>query len=171
MKQVLVVCSANICRSPMVAGLLTQRLDTWGFGGEVLVRSAGTYADPGHSAWGLVRELLSARGIDLSRHRSQAVSSEMVSVADLILVMEEGHRQSIFYLAPRALRKVFLLSELAGESEPLPDVMGQSLLEVQAACNRAEQWLIAGWDQIMTRLALTDVSNATQFTSTHSHNE
>jgi protein-tyrosine-phosphatase len=171
MKQVLVVCSANICRSPMVAGLLTHRLDTSGFGGEVLVRSAGTYADAGHSAWGPVRELLGARGIDLSRHRSQAVSSEMVSAAELIVVMEECHRQSIFYLAPRALRKVFLLSELAGESEPLPDVMGHPVPEVHAACDRAEQWLIAGWDQIVTRLALTAVPKATQVTSTHSHDE
>jgi protein-tyrosine phosphatase len=160
MKQILIVCTANICRSPMVAGLLAQRLDAAGLSDQVLVRSAGTYAEPGRPAWETVRGLMAARGIDLQRHRSQPISSEMVQAAALIIVMEEQHRQSIFYLVPRALRNVFLLSELAGESEPLTDVMGHSLPEVDTACDCAEEWLAAGWEKIVEKLALVKTGAA-----------
>jgi protein-tyrosine-phosphatase len=98
---------------------------------------------------------MAARGIDLLRHRSQPVSYEMVQASDLIIVMEEKHRQSLFYLEPRALRKVFLLSEMAGDSDPLLDVMGRPLPEVRRACDQAEQWLVDGWHQVLSRLALT----------------
>lgn len=154
MKEVLVVCTANVCRSPMVAGLLTQRFDAEGLGNLVIVRSAGVYAESGKSIWAPMREQMAGRGMDLQRHRSQPVSSEMVRTADLIIVMEEGHRQSIFYLNPSAVRKAFLLSELAGEAEPLIDVMGGTAQDVSAACDKAEQWLADGWSQILTRLGL-----------------
>lgn len=162
MKQILVVCTANICRSPVVAGLLQQHLDGAGLDTTILVRSAGTYARPGKPVWEPICALMAERRIDLQRHRSQPISSEMVQAADLIVVMEESHRQSVFYLDPRALRKAFLLSELAGESDPLPDVMGHPLPEVRQVCDIAAQWVEQGWGQILTRLALSDfVANGT----------
>lgn len=159
MKQVLIVCTANICRSPMVAELLTQRLDTAGLGDQVMVRSAGTFAQAGKPAWEPVRELMAARGVDLQRHRSQPVSYDMVQSVDLIIVMEERHRQSIFYLEPRALHKVFLLSEMAGDADPLWDVMGRPIEEVSQVCDQAESWLAAGWDQLLTRLSLVEIAS------------
>lgn len=156
MKYVLIVCTANVCRSPMVAGLLTHRLDAVGWGDQVVVRSAGIFAEAGRPAWRPISELMVERGIDLGRHRSQPISVEMAMGADLIIVMEEVHRQSIFYLAPRALHKVFLLGELAGDAEPLADVMGRPLQEVAAACEKAEKWLEEGWDQITARLGLPE---------------
>jgi protein-tyrosine-phosphatase len=162
MKQVLIVCTANICRSPMVAGLLTQCLDAAGLGDQVIVRSAGTYAEPGKPAWPPVGELMAQYGVDLQRHRSQPISSEMVEAADLIIVMEEGQRQSIFYLAPRALPKVFLLSELAGDADPLADVMGQPIQAVHQARDQAKQWLADGWDRLLARLALVETVTNTR---------
>jgi protein-tyrosine phosphatase len=143
----------------MVAGLLTQRLDAAGLGNQVIVRSAGTYAESGKPAWAPMRELMAARGVDLQRHRSQPVSSDMVQSADLIIVMEERQRQSIFYLEPRVLHKVFLLSEMAGDADPLWDVMGQPLEEVCEACDQAEAWLAAGWTQLLARLSLVEVAS------------
>lgn len=154
MKHVLIVCTANVCRSPMVAGLLSKQLDAAGFGDQVMVRSAGVYAEPGKPVWRPIGELMVERGIDLSRHRSQPVSSEMALAANLIIVMEEAHRQSIFYLSPRSLHKTFLLGELAGDGEPLADVMGHPLQEVITACDKAEKWLESGRDQIMALLGV-----------------
>lgn len=142
----------------MVAGLLTRRLDAAGLGDQVLVRSAGTYAESGKPAWAPVRELMAARGVDLQRHRSQPISYDMVQTADLIIVMEEQQRQSIFYLEPRVLPRVYLLSEMAGDADPLRDVMGRPLEEVRRVCDRAEYWLAAGWDQLLARLALVEAA-------------
>lgn len=142
----------------MVAGLLIQRLHAAGLGDQVLVRSAGTYAEPGKPAWGAIGDVMAERGVDLHLHRSQPLSSEMVQVADLIIAMEEGHRQSIFYLVPRALRNVFLLSELSGDTDPYPDIMGHPLPEVRAACDLADQWLAAGWEQLLARLSIVEAT-------------
>lgn len=155
MKQILFVCTANICRSPVVAALAAQRFDAAGLGDEVLVRSAGVYAQPGKPVWEPLRLLMAARGVDLQRHRSQPVSLDILQSAALIVVMEEAHRQSLFYLEPRVLRKVLLLSELAGEFGELHDMMGRPVPEVEQICRQAEQWLEAGWDQILERLAIT----------------
>ncbi len=154
MKVILVVCTANVCRSPMVAGLLTQRFEAAGLGDLVMVRSAGVYAEPGKPVWAPIREQMATRGVDLLRHRSQPVSTEMVQAADLIIVMEESQRQSIFYLVPSAVRKAFLLSEFAGEAEPLLDVMGHPAPEVSAACDQAAAWLAGGWSEMVARLGL-----------------
>jgi protein-tyrosine phosphatase len=157
MKQILVVCTANICRSPLIAGILDEHLGANGLNDVVTVRSAGIYAQAGNPVWGPIGELMAERGIDLHRHRSQPITSEMALAADLIIVMEEGQRQSIFYLEPRALRKVVLLSELSGEAEPFSDLMGRPLPELAAACSRAEEWLITGWNQITSRLDILGV--------------
>jgi protein-tyrosine phosphatase len=158
MKHVLIVCTGNIARSPIAAGLLTQRLEAAGLGDKVLVRTAGVYAEPGAPVWGPIQNVMDERGVDLQRHRSQAVSSAMVQEADLIIVMEEEHRKSIFYIAPLALRKVFLVSELAGESDPVPDVVGQSPEELRTVCQQIDQWLEDGWSQIVARLALDETT-------------
>lgn len=136
----------------MVAGIIRARLDAEGVGDEVSVRSAGTYAEPGEQAYAPVRVVMKERGIDLSRHRSQPVSTEMVQAADLIIVMEEAHRQSIFYLSPRALRKVFLLSELAGDSAPLIDAVGRPDREVRRMIDQATLWVEDGWGPLRQRI-------------------
>lgn len=159
MKQILIVCTANICRSPVVAGLITQRLDAAALGDQVMARSAGIFAESGKPAWEPVCDLMAAHGVDLQRHRSQPISYDMVQAADLIVVMEERQRQSIFYLEPRALHKVFLLSEFAGDADPLPDVMGRPIEEVRQVCDQAEFWLAAGWGQLLTRLSLVEVAS------------
>ncbi|MCB0234057.1 MAG: hypothetical protein KDH08_08530, partial [Anaerolineae bacterium] len=47
MKRVLIVCTGNICRSPMAWGLLRQRLAADGLADQVSVTSAGVYGVDG----------------------------------------------------------------------------------------------------------------------------
>jgi protein-tyrosine-phosphatase len=81
------VCTGNICRSPMAAGLLRQCLPD-DLKQRVDVTSAGTHALHGHKAHDYAITAMSEIGIDISNHRARQITREMARGADLILVME-----------------------------------------------------------------------------------
>jgi protein-tyrosine-phosphatase len=62
---VLFMCTGNICRSPMAAGLFAAH--AVGHALPCTVRSAGLLAEGEPAASGAV-EVLAARGVDLTRH-------------------------------------------------------------------------------------------------------
>lgn len=61
-----------------------------------------------------VKRVMEERGIDLSRHRSRPPVPEDLETVDLILVMEEVHRDFIRKNHPRCAGKTHLLKEYAG---------------------------------------------------------
>ena len=78
---------------------------------EITVESAGLGALVGHPAADFAVELMAERGIDISKHRAQQLTPDLVSKADLILVMESGHRQVIDENDLTARGKVHRLGE------------------------------------------------------------
>ncbi len=134
-KTILFVCTANICRSPMAAALLRERLAALGLDQEIEVHSAGVYAEAGVRASRLAVSTLAGKGVPLNGHRSQPLVPALLNEADLVLVMEESHRRSIFYLAPQHLGKVYLLSELSGGHADVADPFGGSAEDYRADCS------------------------------------
>ncbi|MBI4361740.1 MAG: low molecular weight protein arginine phosphatase [Euryarchaeota archaeon] len=119
MPRVLVVCTGNICRSPVAAALLARRASEWGL--RVAVKSAGTAPQDRvpEATRRLARELY---GLDLSGHRARGVTREMVEGSHLVLCAEEGHMEALQGLAPGACRRIFTLWGFArGEDCNLPD--------------------------------------------------
>lgn len=87
MFNVLMVCTGNICRSPMASVFLTQML-TNDLKNKVSVTSAGTHAIYGYPAEPFACQAAEYFGCRLEQHRSQTLSKEMVKDAGLVLVME-----------------------------------------------------------------------------------
>lgn len=83
----MVLCTGNICRSPMAEALLRQRLPS-----RYKVESAGIGALVGHPADPLACELMAEHGLDISAHRARQVDVKMLRDVDLILVMDQTHR-------------------------------------------------------------------------------
>ncbi|MBI2572148.1 MAG: hypothetical protein HYV63_34490 [Candidatus Schekmanbacteria bacterium] len=83
---VLVICTANRCRSPLAHGILRASC-----GAGIALRSAGVMAIPGLPPLLEVQELASANGIDVSDLRSTPLTSALVTWADHLLVMEGYH--------------------------------------------------------------------------------
>lgn len=154
MKTVLFVCTANICRSPMAAGLMRKRIAELRLEDQVRVVSAGVFAEGGHNASRFASTVLGERGIDLSQHRSQSVTVDLLRQADIVLVMEESHRKSLFYLAPQALARVFLLSEMAAEHDDIEDPFGGTIFEYRETADRLTQLIDRGIPRILKRLGV-----------------
>jgi protein-tyrosine phosphatase len=105
---VLIVCVGNICRSPMAEALLRHELRERE---EITVESAGLGAMVDWPAAEHAAELMSERGIDISSHRARQLTPELIHDADLILVMEAGHKKVIEAEDTTARGKVFRLGE------------------------------------------------------------
>ena len=109
---ILIVCTANICRSPMAAGLLHHAL---GAQPEPLkslkVVSAGLAARHGEGVSENSVIALRKVGIDISRSRSQPLSRALFDQASLVLCMTESHRAAIQVTYNPPPGKVFLFRE------------------------------------------------------------
>jgi protein-tyrosine phosphatase len=127
-KQVIVVCTGNICRSPMAAGLLTHYLDD-GPGRAIEVRSAGTNALQDYPAQEHAVEVMSRMGVDISGHRARQLTREMAGDADLILVMEMAHLWFIqrWEEIPQERLRLFLQFDPRAKSRQVADPYGGPL--------------------------------------------
>ncbi len=92
-------------------------------GCDIEVASVGTWAYFGNAATDEAVEVLRARGIDLSGHRSRALDPKELEEADVVVAMTSVHRREILHVEPRVADKLILMKELveiALEGE-LPD--------------------------------------------------
>ncbi len=87
--RLLVICTGNTCRSPMGEALLRRMLEEAGI--EAKVRSAGTHAAKGWPAHPLASSVARDAGLDLSLHRSQPLTRELLEWSDTVLCMSRGH--------------------------------------------------------------------------------
>jgi protein-tyrosine phosphatase len=154
-KTILVACTANICRSPMAAAILRRRIAELGLEEQIEVRSAGVWAQDGYEASANAVATLAARGMDLSEHRSRLLTPALLGEADLVLVMEEAHRRSLFYLAPQHLSKVYLLTEMSGKHADIADPFGGSAEGYVRTADELEKLIDAGLERILKRLSLS----------------
>jgi protein-tyrosine phosphatase len=114
MKNVLVICEGNICRSPMAEGLLRDQFPT------LAVRSAGLGALVGHPADETAVGLLEHMGVDISKHRAVQVNRQICMGADLVLVMEQQQRRRLELLYPQVRGRVRKLGEYIDRDIPDP---------------------------------------------------
>jgi protein-tyrosine phosphatase len=105
--QVLVVCTANIARSPLAEVMLAAALAA----PDLRFASAGVQAREGDPAAREGLALGAERGLDLSGHRSTPVSDEVLRGADLVLTMTEKHRDHCASMVPGAAERTFTLRE------------------------------------------------------------
>ncbi len=130
-KDILAICTGNICRSPMAEGILRALLT-----GEpaAKVSSAGTHALIGNSAADFAIIAAAERGIDISGHRARMIGEEIIRGSS-ILCMELSQVEWVLEIDPSAITKTFNLAEFAGSGRKLKqiaDPYGCSLREYRS---------------------------------------
>jgi protein-tyrosine phosphatase len=122
---ILVVCTANLCRSPIAQFLLASAIgghpalaETW------RIESAGTHAAPGSPMHPLADAVLTERGVPHAPFRSRPLTAEAVAAADLVLTATREHRRRVVELAPSAVRRAFTLREFGRLAAVLPGTAG-----------------------------------------------
>lgn len=116
-KHILVVCTGNICRSPVAEAMLRRHLPGRH------IHSAGLGALVDHGVEPTARELAEADGLEVSAHRARQLTREMLAEAELVLVMSDGQRRAVGELAPEALGKTMPLGKWLdnGRGRDIPD--------------------------------------------------
>ena len=115
--RILVVCTGNICRSPMAAALLTHRLRER-LGGDVAdrhfaVSSAGTYGLAGHPIEAAALRVLASYGVEPEAFAAREMAADHVEEADLVLCATREHRTAVVTIVPAAAGRTFTLREFA----------------------------------------------------------
>ena len=122
----LFVCTGNSCRSPMAEGMFhkylaeklrcdVDHLDEMGY----KVGSAGVMDMTGLPASVEAVAACAAKGIDISAHRSRALSRELVEESDFIFAMCLSHRERVVTLSPEAASRCVLLAEGKDIADPI----------------------------------------------------
>ena len=146
MNSVLFICSANICRSPMAMGLLRSMVedasDQW------KIESAGVWDMGGQQVAANTLLVLQERGIDLSDYSSRTVTGTMLSGFNLVLVMEDNHKEVLKLAFPEYSDRIYMLSEMVGEFFDIVDPIGRSLADFEETVLEMERILTEGFKKI-----------------------
>ncbi len=143
-ERVLFVCSGNICRSAYGAVKFEQLLKDRNL--SMRIASAGTLRLVGRSAAPEMIETAQERGLDLTQHRSSALSKPLIDAADVIFAMEHGHKLEIMRICPDSEQRIVLLGQCLPEPkleilDPMghtPEIYREVATEIDIAL---ENWL------------------------------
>jgi protein-tyrosine-phosphatase len=148
MARILVVCTANICRSPVAAALLRDRLRQRGLT-DWTVGSAGTWAMVARPASRYSVDVMGRHGFDIGDHRSTMIEEQHLREADLALTMEDGHAEALRAEFPAQAHKVYMLSEMIGRAFNVPDPYGGPVEEYQRMYDGLVELIDAGLERII----------------------
>jgi len=132
----------------MAMALMRKHVHDLGLEEEWRVDSAGTWATESIGATDLAIEAMQEQGLSLVEHRSRKVTQEMMLAYDLILVMVSHHKEALKVEFPDQAHKVFLMSEMIGDSYDIDDPIGKPMEDYRNTAEMIERIIKEGWGKI-----------------------
>ncbi len=161
MPSILIVCTANQCRSPLGEALLQRSLTTEYPKQAWQVQSAGTWASNGRPAHPDMRTAAAEAGLNLNDHRARNVDSIDLESYDLILTMEQSQKEALQIEFPRVRSRVYLLSEMLGITYDVPDPIGGPLDDYRATVRELDRLFKLSLPRIAQLAMAATTANAT----------
>ncbi len=121
--KLLIVCTGNTCRSPMAEGIAKKIAQEKGLE-NFAISSAGTGTADGFPATDYAIEAAKHWDIDISGHRSTALTKQLAIEADLILAMAPEHAERIVSLDKNLRDITYLIKGF-----PMPYDKGQARVD------------------------------------------
>lgn len=134
---IIVVCYANVCRSPIGEAFLKAEIEKRGLEGEVRVSSAG-YLRDGMEAHPFSTQVCKRRGLDLRAHKSRILTPLQLSRNDLVLAMEEELAERARMLGAEHAYNLAPYATMGEETGPVVDPIGQPLPAFETCATRLE---------------------------------
>ena len=138
-QSILMVCTGNICRSPMAEYYLKHQLLP---SSPLKVHSAGVGAMQGYPPTENAQTALKKYSIHCAEHQGRQITEEIIKESDLILAAEKRHKYNILSEFPTACGKVHRLCE----NKDIPDPYQRSLRSFEETLELIIQGLNA-WNQ------------------------
>jgi protein-tyrosine phosphatase len=146
---ILLVCTANVCRSPLAEALFKLHLP------DRRIASAGTrvaelnYND--RAADAAIIEIAHQHNLDLTRHQAQPFTVELSEQFDLILTMTPSHQNFIMNSAPSLGAKTLLVGQWIGLSA-IDDPFGKSQVEFERCFHDLQRATLSWKEKLVTNL-------------------
>ncbi len=139
---ILFVCAANVCRSPMAEYLFKNLVKNDGFEPDsVSIRSAGIGNTHGSDASDQAIQVMHERGLDISRHKARTINWNIVNESDLILCMSQEQVSNLRQLYTDAENKIHLLTEFCGSQGDIDDPSGGPTRVYESCAGQLEELL------------------------------
>ena len=144
----------------MAAVLFKAHLARSGYSAGWRIESAGTWAEQGQPVLAEAQQVMRERGLSLNGHRARMVSADLLSGFDLILTMQQSHKEALTVEFPRVASRVWLVSEMSGGDWDVRDPLPPTIEEMRRAAHTIDEALAKGMARIR---ALTGIPrNRTQ---------
>ncbi|MDW3217853.1 MAG: hypothetical protein R8F63_04505 [Acidimicrobiales bacterium] len=145
--RLLVVCTANICRSVMAERLLRRAVAERGLAVEV--SSCGLLFD-GEPASDTVIAVLDERGIDARDHRSRRFTPALLADIDLVVTMERMHARELAVALDGASPRIHTLGSIVAwlDQQEADDRSPADLVAAFAAERKSSDLLGGGPDEV-----------------------
>ncbi|MEO0076140.1 MAG: low molecular weight protein arginine phosphatase [candidate division WOR-3 bacterium] len=153
---VLFVCTGNSCRSPMAKGIFDkccEQLLSKNSRIKIVSYSCGTNTTEGQTPSPFAIKAVAKYDVDIRHHLSAPISKSRIKMADLILTMEQKHKEKVIELVPEAKERTFLLSEYAtGKLEEISDPFQKSYDDYRKVAGQLYKLLKKASKKIYKRL-------------------
>jgi protein-tyrosine-phosphatase len=151
--RILVICTGNICRSPMAEGILRHLVARHELNERVEVSSAGTWTSAGAPASTYAVDVARRSGIDISAIRSRPLTRPILLDSDLVLTMEPTHLEEVLAQAPEAEDWAHVVTSFAdpegGDPAGVTDPYGSNQATYDATFDELDHLLRVAFPRIL----------------------
>lgn len=161
MPSILIICTANQCRSPLAEVLLQRQLTERDNNQQWIVESAGTWASAARPAHVQMRKVAEEAGLDLTQHRARNVEQLALDQYDLILTMEQNHKEALQVEFPAVRQRIYQFTEMVGMTYDVTDPIGGTLDDFRGTLYELKRLVNFGLPRIIQLASARPIPNRT----------